>query len=67
VLTDAITTKVAAELTGYHQKYIRQLAKGGIITAERFGRDWMVSKSAILAYKDKMGQQGGKRGPKTKT
>lgn len=67
MLTDGITTKAAAELTGYHQKYIRQLAKGGLIKAERFGRDWMVSKAAILAHKKKMDKQGEKRGPKTGT
>lgn len=67
MLTDGITTKAAAELTGYHQKYIRQLAKGGLIKAERFGRDWMVSKAAILAHKKKMDKQGEKRGPKTET
>lgn len=67
MLTDGITTKAAAELTGYHQKYIRQLAKSGQIMAERFGRDWVVSKSALMAYKKRMSKQGEKRGPKTGT
>jgi excisionase family DNA binding protein len=65
MLTDGITTKAAAKLTGYHQTHIRRLARLGLIAAEPFGRDWMVSKSALLAYKKKMNKQGGKRGPKT--
>lgn len=67
MLTDGITTKSAAALSGYHQTHIRRLARLGLIVAEPFGRDWMVSKSSLIEYMKKMNEQGGKRGPKTET
>lgn len=67
MLTDGITTKAAATLSGYHQTHVRRLARLGLIVAEPFGRDWVVSKASLLAYMKKMSEQGGKRGPKSET
>jgi len=61
---DWITTVKAAELTGYHPKHIRRLADAGAIVAQKFGRDWMVSRASILGYARSVEKLGKKRGPK---
>jgi len=62
-----ITTRLAAQLVGYTQRRVRQLAVLGTITAMKFGRDWQIEKSSLLAYVRKTEKQGAKRGPKTGT
>ncbi len=62
---ELLTTKQAAELIGYHPEYIRQLVKAGKLEAEKIGRDWLISKSKLLAYTRKVGKAGAKRGPKS--
>jgi excisionase family DNA binding protein len=53
-----VTTNEAAEATGYTPAYFRQLARRGVIPAERVGRDWFVSLEAALDYKRKMDALG---------
>jgi len=53
-----ITTNVGAALTGYSAAYIRMLAGGGRVEARRVGRDWLVSRKALLAYKTRMDALG---------
>ncbi len=53
-----ITTNEAAELTGYSTARFRQLAKQGFIIARKFGRDWFLSKAAVLAYYQEMQRLG---------
>lgn len=60
-----ITTTEAAELTGYTLRRVRQLAEGGKVKAQRWGRDWQVDKTSLLAYVKKAAALGEKRGPKT--
>lgn len=57
-LEDWITTTEAAALTGYHVVHIRRLIKCGSIGGIKMGRDWMVSKSDILKYSEKMSMLG---------
>ncbi len=45
-----ISSKRAAEITGYAKDYVGQLARSGKIAATRFGRAWYVEESAILAH-----------------
>lgn len=59
-----LTTKQAAKLIGYHPEYVRQLVKAGKIEAKKIGRDWLIEKSRLLAYRRKTGRAGAKRGPK---
>jgi excisionase family DNA binding protein len=47
---DYITTKEAAELLGLHVKYIPSLIKNNTLEGIRFGRDWLVSRSAVDEY-----------------
>jgi len=49
-----ITTKEAADLTGYNLEYIRRMIRRGVIAAEKKGRDWWVDRASIEAYADKM-------------
>lgn len=64
-LGDWLTTQEAAELSGYHLEYIRQLIRSGELEARMWGkRAWMVSKESLLAYLQKTQEQGDKRGPK---
>ena len=45
-----ISSKRAAEISGYAKDYIGQLARAGKIAATRFGRAWYVEESALLAH-----------------
>jgi len=56
--TEWITTKEAAELTGYNLEYIRQMLRRGVIAAEKKGRDWWVDRASIEAYADEMERLG---------
>lgn len=47
---DWITTAEAARLSGYHSVYLRELIKAGKIKAQKWGRDWQVSRVSLLAY-----------------
>jgi excisionase family DNA binding protein len=49
-----ITTSEAAELTGYEQAYFRILAKQGKVAAIKVGRDWLLDRESVLAYKARM-------------
>jgi len=47
---DWITTNEAIELTRYNADYLRRLIRNEKVTAKKFGRTWMVSKSSLLDY-----------------
>ena len=53
-----MTTREAAELTGYDPAYIRVLAKQGKVEGFKAGRDWLVSRESVLAYKAQMDRLG---------
>lgn len=46
-----IATSRAADLTGYAQDYIGQLARGGEIEARKVGRRWFVGKKSLVEHK----------------
>lgn len=52
--TDWITTKDAAELTGYSAAYFRQLITRGRLEAHKLGRDWVLDRSEVLKYAEEM-------------
>ena len=59
-----ITTREAADLTGYHTVHIRRLIRDGHIRGRKFGRDWLLLESSLLAYAEKMTRLGsGKHDP----
>jgi excisionase family DNA binding protein len=49
-----ITTKEAAELTGYTQSYIRKAISRGRLDAEKIGRDRLLRRDDILEYTEEM-------------
>jgi len=46
-----ISSKRASDLSGYAQDYIGQLARKGLITAQRVGGLWFVSMTSLTEYK----------------
>jgi len=62
---DWITTADAVKLSGYHVEHIRRLIKSGRISGQKWGREWQVSRSSLLAHIAKSEKLGAKRGPKT--
>lgn len=53
-----VTTREAAALTGYQMAHIRNLARSGKIEAQRLGRDWLILRASLLAYKARMDTLG---------
>jgi excisionase family DNA binding protein len=53
-----LTTEQAGELTGYNVKYLRWLAGQGRVEARKVGRDWLISREDLLAYKREMERLG---------
>lgn len=51
-----ISSKHAAEKTGYTQDYIGQLARGGSIEAKRVSGMWYILEESLRAYKEKADQ-----------
>ena len=62
---DWITTAEAAQITGYHQDYIRKLLYASKVHGRKFGTVWQVSRDSLLAHLHSMDIKGEKRGPKT--
>ena len=53
-----VITKEAADLTGYNIKYLRRLVRSGRIEARKVGRDWLIKRESLLAYKQRMDRLG---------
>jgi len=45
-----ITTKRAAKILGCNSSRVRQFILSGRLHAEKHGRDWLISKSAVLRF-----------------
>ena len=56
--TTWITTRDAAELTGYASVTLRLLAREGKIKGCKRGRDWFLDKADVLAYAERMEELG---------
>ena len=57
-----ITTTEAAKISGFHVEHIRRLIRKDIITARKWGREWMVSQESLVSYLN----EERKPGPKPK-
>lgn len=53
-----LSSKKAAELTGYAKDYVGQLCREGRVTAKLIGRSWYVSEESIKAHR--FGEDGSK-------
>ena len=49
---DYISANRAAQITGYNQDYIGQLARGGKILSRQIGRRWYIDRDGLIAHKD---------------
>lgn len=49
-MDDWITTTEATRLSGYHPYYLRELIRTGKVKAQKWGRDWQVSRKSLTAY-----------------
>jgi hypothetical protein len=49
---DYVSAAKAAALTGYHQDYVGQLARGGAVLSRQIGNRWYVDREGILAHKN---------------
>ena len=59
-----IPTSEASKLSGYHSEYIRELARNGLIRAQKFGYVWQIDKTSLQNYLIKVNKKGQRRGPK---
>jgi len=49
-MSDWITTTEAVRISGFHVEHIRRLIRNGQIGARKWGREWMVDKTSLIAY-----------------
>jgi excisionase family DNA binding protein len=56
-----VTISQAAEITGYHVKYLRRLAGQGRIEGHKVNRGWLLNVSSLLAYKAQMDRLGDQK------
>jgi len=62
-----ITTSQACELSGYHPDYVRKLLQSGTINGRKWGFAWMIDRSSLVAYLERVESKGERRGPKRKS
>ena len=63
-----ITVQQAAELASLTARHIRWLLERGLVTGIKPGRDWLLTRSAVMAYikqERKPGPRPGRRKPKS--
>ena len=64
-LPEWITTREAAELSGYHVDYLRQLARQGVLPASKKGSMWWVDRDEFLVFlEEQKASDDARRGPK---
>jgi hypothetical protein len=49
-----IDTGEAQALSGYSGTYLRRLCNRGDVEARKVGRDWLIWRESLLAYRDRM-------------
>lgn len=65
MVEDWLTVAQAAELSGYHPVYLRELIRARKIEARRFGPLWQVSRKSLLSFVEAARRSGdARRGPK---
>ena len=56
-----LTTAEAAELSGYHENYIRRVVRAGKVKAQKFGPTWQISRESLLEYLEVASKSSDKR------
>lgn len=49
-MSQYITLKEAAKISGYHQDYLGQLIRSGKLRGRKIGKDWLTTQSALFEY-----------------
>jgi excisionase family DNA binding protein len=57
-MDDLITTSEAADMIGCIPRRVRQLIAEGRLAGRRMGRDWLVQRASVEAYRDSPRQPG---------
>jgi len=60
-IDDWLTTAEAAHLTGYNIQYLRRLVRTKKVESRKWGREWMISRASLLAYKEENDRRGPRR------
>ena len=47
---DWLTSREAAQETGYNVEHIRRLVRTGRLKAQKLGRDWVIDRASLLEY-----------------
>jgi len=55
-MSEYLTLKEAAKVSGYHQDYLSQLIRSGKLSARRLGKEWVTSRVAIATYLSSRGK-----------
>lgn len=58
-----LTTPQARELSGFSLTYLAALARSGQIEAKQYGRDWLIYKDSLQAFRNRQRQKPGPKGP----
>jgi len=45
-----ITTREAAEISGYNLQHIRRIAREGLIKCQKWGQEWMIDRDSLADY-----------------
>jgi len=65
VVNNHISVKVAAEISGYSQQYLRRLLRNGKLVGFKIGQIWLIEKTIFEVYLEKAIQATDRRfGPK---
>ncbi len=60
-----ITSQQAARMIGVTTDHVAYLVREGMVSAQRFGRVWMVSRASALAYAQAERRPGPKPGTRS--
>jgi L-rhamnose isomerase len=62
-----VTTKEAAEISGYSVRYILNLLNSGRVLGRKWVNAWMIDRDDLLAYKQEMDDLGAAKHDPTRT
>ena len=58
---NSLTSSEAASLTGYSRDHVALLLRRGVLSGQKFGRDWVVDPKSLLAYVQSSPKPGRKQ------
>lgn len=55
-LNEFVTVTAAAKILDFHPETVRRLIRDGVLTAQKWGKEWLVLKSSVDEYKEQTGE-----------